>query len=285
MGSFAPNGYGLYDMAGNVKEWCWDKYSSSYYSSSPTRDPRGPDSGSFRLERGGSWITNASNCRTSSRDYFQKTAGASAFNGFRIVRSAVGGEDPLDPTPAPVGYVLTWLPGDGSSSTVYDVDSDGVAVGNVAPGGNFQDRYGIVSFPDRSQLINLEALTSAHYPAEWRLTVAFTISDGLLISGDLYDPSGERHCFATQLEDNRSLSDPTVLWFRIFSASDVGSVPIDGAVVYDASEQGDLTILTIDATPEGGWSSRGNVWRPSAGDPSAVSVVGRPPLARSNNQA
>jgi len=89
VGSFAPNGYGLYDMAGNVKEWCWDKFSSSYYSSSPMSDPRGPDSGSFRVERGGSWITNARACRASNRDYFQRTTGASEFNGFRIARSAV----------------------------------------------------------------------------------------------------------------------------------------------------------------------------------------------------
>lgn len=55
VGSLEPNGYGLYDMAGNVWEFCWDWYSDDYYATSPERDPRGPASGWNRVMRGGSW--------------------------------------------------------------------------------------------------------------------------------------------------------------------------------------------------------------------------------------
>lgn len=63
--SFAPNGYGLYDMAGNVWDWCWDLYGA--YSSGLQTDPRGSPSGSNRVLRGGSWLANAFICRTANR--------------------------------------------------------------------------------------------------------------------------------------------------------------------------------------------------------------------------
>jgi len=80
------NAWGLYDMHGNVWEWCWDWYGSSYYSSSPTNDPMGASSGSSRVVRGGSWYSSAEYTRSAYRRYDDPYY--RSYNlGFRLVRS------------------------------------------------------------------------------------------------------------------------------------------------------------------------------------------------------
>jgi formylglycine-generating enzyme required for sulfatase activity len=67
VGSFAANGFGIQDAAGNVAEWCSDSYDESYYATSFDRDPVGPPFGAARMIRGGSWLDDTSNLRASYR--------------------------------------------------------------------------------------------------------------------------------------------------------------------------------------------------------------------------
>jgi len=64
---FLPNGYGLYDMAGNVWEWVSDWYARDYYSQSEYSNPAGPESGVIHVLRGGSWHMREDSLRTASR--------------------------------------------------------------------------------------------------------------------------------------------------------------------------------------------------------------------------
>ena len=81
------NALGLYDMSGNVFEWCWDRYGSSSGYPGGTEDPAGPDTGSGRVKRGGGWINDASYCTVSER-YVDTPYYLNHLNGFRLVRSA-----------------------------------------------------------------------------------------------------------------------------------------------------------------------------------------------------
>jgi len=80
----SPSPVGCYDMSGNVLEWCHDWYSSTYYQGGAMTDPNGPASGSFRVGRGGYWLSGARWCRSSIRGS-NKPSCASFVIGFRVV--------------------------------------------------------------------------------------------------------------------------------------------------------------------------------------------------------
>jgi formylglycine-generating enzyme required for sulfatase activity len=82
-GAFPPNGFGLYDLAGNGAEWCYDYYSADTYATSGSLNPTGPASGTRRILRGGTFWAPAPACRVSYRMSLDPTE----VGGFRPARS------------------------------------------------------------------------------------------------------------------------------------------------------------------------------------------------------
>ena len=87
VGSYPANGYGLYDMAGNVWEWVADWYDAKYYRESPAQNPQGPEKGAVRVLRGGAWLLFAQFCRVA---YRFRNSPDFRFNliGFRLAMTA-----------------------------------------------------------------------------------------------------------------------------------------------------------------------------------------------------
>jgi len=86
VGGKSPNAFGLYDMHGNVAEWCWDWYAA--YEEGPLLDPSGPDFGELKVIRGGDWFYQAKACRSASRETFPPGSRDNRV-GFRVIRTLI----------------------------------------------------------------------------------------------------------------------------------------------------------------------------------------------------
>jgi formylglycine-generating enzyme required for sulfatase activity len=88
VGLYAPNPFGIYNLGDNVHEWCSDWYDADYYARSPERNPRGPESGTRKASRGGSWRHHIKVTRTAARSSIPPEFKYADY-GFRVARSVV----------------------------------------------------------------------------------------------------------------------------------------------------------------------------------------------------
>lgn len=156
-GSFRPNSFGLYDMHGNVWEWCLDWYGEHFYQDSSAQDPTGPTKGTRRVIRGGGWNSTADLCRSAFRDSKEPSDRAS-YLGFRVIcLTGVFSSDQSQP-------VVATSPAAGSfrdiSEIIEFVEPSVVAIATTGPKATGLGS-GFLVFNDRTIVTNYHVIEQA----------------------------------------------------------------------------------------------------------------------------
>jgi alpha-tubulin suppressor-like RCC1 family protein/PKD repeat protein len=215
VGYFAPNGYGLYDMAGNVWEWCWD-WCGAYSSGSQT-DARGPTSGSLRVCRGGSWVCTAFCCRAAGRNGYDPTF-RNDFGGFRSVLPPAIAAQPPGLVVAPDGATIFHsIQVGGIAEGVFTVSNGGGgSVSGTASAAQPFSVFGGASYilaPGQSQTVTVRYSPTA--PGQYSDYVTFTGGTSPL----------------TRQVIGSAFSDPTPLTGTIAGQVTHSGQPVNGAAI------------------------------------------------------
>lgn len=232
--AFSANNFGLHGTAGNAAEWCWDRYSSTYYASAPSASPTGPTTGSHRVLRGGSWNDTANFVRVAHRDADRPT---SPLHGFRVAQTiaAQSGAPVIVQGPADISVALgetvtltVIATGDGPLS--YTWTRDGVtlpdassaqlvlSVDHVAISGVYRAHVSNAS----GSVMSDGAIVSV---AGHESYAAWALARGLLSPDPAADPDADGLSnlleFALGLDPERADAQPLTLRFATDGGSDI----------------------------------------------------------------
>jgi hypothetical protein len=211
VGSFAPNGYGLYDMAGNANEWCWDFYSYTYYTTSPNIDPRGPsspDDGYRRVRHDGSWRESATHSQTGARNSDRSNdAPMSRYQCFRVARSFTNTVPNQAPVIAEGASTNVILSEDSAptpfSLTLHATDADGDPIGWWVP---TQANNGIATVSG----------SGASMPIAYQPTANYNGSDSFVVQA--YDTWGAKTSITVNVTI-QPINDPPVAYGQILTVA------------------------------------------------------------------